>query len=84
MDLLSNVVSFVREQQQHIHIFVGCINEADGGWNKTKMWKITQNFCRWKTSVTLGLNVIKPNKTLERNVNYLAYDIRKMLTEVRS
>lgn len=31
MDLLSNVVSFVREQQQHIHIFVGCINEADGG-----------------------------------------------------
>lgn len=29
-DLLSNVIGFVWQKQQHIHIFVGCINEADG------------------------------------------------------
>lgn len=29
-DLLSNVIGFVRQKQQHIYIFVGCINEAGG------------------------------------------------------
>lgn len=31
-DLLCNVIGFVRQKQQHIHVFVGCINEAGGKW----------------------------------------------------